>query len=600
MPADQTSRIPETVGYVAGHRQAVQTVDFALALPQRVDLRHLDAWLSQALGITPSSDPPRVFASAGFSPALAAVAWRVLRVAQELLSYARVPVFEPGTLLARGQADTDGRIPVRALVPALDYYPRQAHLTACAWAADTLRGMLSTPLSAEAIARVQTLATEQLLDPVRARVPAGDSIIPILSAAFKRDIPFRHLGGGVFQLGQGSRARRVSRGAVDDDQALAMRIAGNKVLTVNLLGAAGFPVPEQRVSPTEDAAVANAQALGFPAVIKPADRERGEGVSVDIRTPEQAREGWQAAAALSQLILVEQQIPGTCHRLSVIRGKVIHVTRRLPKSVRGDGRHSVAELIALANREEAAKPPWQRLKPFPDDALALATMQAAGFERGQVPAAGVWVPLRPKQTSDWGGVVEHLTAETHPDNLELAERATASLGLANAGVDLISVDIRRPWHENGAAINEINYSPQLSPSADNLSLTERILDRYFDGDGRIPVEVVYGGEPSAAQAALRRQQALCETGLSCFLVTGEGSFAPDGKPVQTTAGSRLAMASALLLRPEVGALVVALDASDLQPTLPFDRITVLHSATPGPAPSALESLAQAIAPTAAM
>jgi hypothetical protein len=45
--------------------------------------------------------------------------------------------------------------------------------------------------------------------------------------------------------------------------------------------------------------------------------------------------------------------------------------------------------------------------------------------------------------------------------LRAALEATSLLSLNVAGVDMISLDIRVPWHANDAVINEVNYSPLL-------------------------------------------------------------------------------------------------------------------------------------------
>src|SRR5690606_14742395 len=156
-------------------------------------------------------------------------------------------------------------------------------------------------------------------------------------------------------------------------------------------------------------------------------------------------EAFAMASALSPRVLVERQIAGICHRVHVANGEVVAASRRLPKSVRGDGERTVSALIDEANAVEAAKPPWSRLKPFPSDALAIQCLAKAGLNLASIPAAGQLAPLRPVQSIAWGGVVEDFLGTIHPDNVRLALQATRVLRLSSAGVDIMSEDIRQPW-----------------------------------------------------------------------------------------------------------------------------------------------------------
>ncbi|MFP5461576.1 MAG: hypothetical protein ACLGII_08355 [Gammaproteobacteria bacterium] len=573
----------------AGHRHglAQPALTVVLRMTATGDPRHalprIDQWLREALGIDMAAvGEPRLAPGVRAPTGAVLLAWRLLLLAGELLRLVRLPSFEPGCVLGlEPERGRPGSWRLAAAVPMVEEMPRLVHDAAYSKASAFVDWMQRTPCTPPNAAVLHARVEDEFLRALKDRVPGGLSTIPILEAAYRRGIPFRHLGGGAYQLGWGRNSRRVERGAVDLDSAIGAKLSHDKRLTAQVLRAAGLPAPVHLQVRSADVALDAARRLGWPVVIKPVDRDRGEGVTVNVADEPALRAACAAAFALSPRALVERQVPGVCHRLHVAGGRLLIVSRRLPKSVKGDGRRTVAELIRAANEEEECKPPWSRLKPYPDDALALDSLRAAGLALDSVPQEGCWAPLRPIQSVAWGGVVEDYTGTIHPDNVELALRAAEALGLSAAGVDVISEDIRVPWHESGAIVNEVNYAPQTTPSAAGRHMLESFLDRYCPENGRIPVEAVMGGASALALARARRQE-LSDQGVACYLAAAEGCLDPVGAPVPLAAGSLFDRVRALLMRPDAGALVVAVQTGDwLRSGLPvdrFDRATVLDEA----------------------
>lgn len=92
--------------------------------------------------------------------------------------------------------------------------------------------------------------------------------------------------------------------------------------------------------------------------------------------------------------------------------------------------------------------------------------------------------------------------QVHPDNIDIAVRAARLFGLRNAGIDIISADIGRPWHENGAIINEVNYAPYFGGNPVAKAKLPDFFDGFTVGDGRIPIIAYVGGEAAWQQGAL--------------------------------------------------------------------------------------------------
>ena len=97
-------------------------------------------------------------------------------------------------------------------------------------------------------------------------------------------------------------------GANDLDSAIGRRLCPNKRLAAALLRTAGLPIPIHREAASPEEALSVAEVLGWPVVVKPADRDRGEEVTVNITTPTELHSAWQKARTFSANILVERQI----------------------------------------------------------------------------------------------------------------------------------------------------------------------------------------------------------------------------------------------------------------------------------------------------
>jgi D-alanine-D-alanine ligase-like ATP-grasp enzyme len=424
---------------------------------------------------------------------------------------------------------------------------------------------------------------QNLLQPLASKLPMGKSTVPVLRGAHALGIPFVHLGAGVFQLGWGHRARRVDRSTTAQDSAMGNRLSHNKSVCAALLKAAGLPAPQHLLVQQASAAWASAQAMGLPVVVKPVDLERGEGVSVDLYDEASVTRAFELAHSCSpsHQVLVERQVQGTCHRLLVAQGRLLYAVRRGPMAVQGDGQQTVAELVAAEVARQQRRPPWSRSAIAPLDDLALAELARNGLHADSVPAAGNWVSLRRIETTAWGGVDEELTEVVHPANRALALHCAELFGLSVAGVDVITPDIAQPWWTNGAIVNEVNFAPLMG------------------GHGRIPTAVFVGG-PDARLAALAQHHAWVQAGLACHFTSSHETLDDRGQDLPLSVNSAFDRVRALLLSPQVQALVVWTDSDEfarkgsplefIEQLQVVDRQLVAYTPDPAQTPAA-ETLA---------
>lgn len=557
-------------GPIGGVHWMKITVGFTLETGRPDTL--LEPWFVDWLGLpSPAAAASAVtVAEAGADRAARDYLAHVLVLAARLLRAGRLPAFSPGRVDSCGAIDGQpARWQAQLSLPVVELVDRRCYEIALQTSLACCTRMLAggpTEASRESIGGSLSSAAARLAS----MNATGKSTLPVLEAAHAAGVPFMHLGRGVYQLGWGSRGLRIDRSTSARDSALGARLAQSKHDAAALLRSAGFPAPVHGLARRREEATSLARRIGWPLVVKPADGDRGEGVSVDLDDEELLLVAFDRAkeASPAKQVLVERQVPGVCHRLFVAAGRLLYAVKRLPKSVIGDGRLTVAALIEQANRSEREKVPWARSERYPDDAAALAAIERAGYRLDSIPLEGAVVPLRRIESTADGGYDEDVTDSVHPANVDLALRAADLFDLEVAGIDIISADITEPWHRNGAIVNEVNFSPLLGGGEISRRHLPAFVARLIDGDGRIPVDVVIDAGV-ALDAARARQRAWLDRGLRCYLTSARHTLVPDGSERTMAARGLGARCRALLLDKRVEALVIAASSIDELASLPF-------------------------------
>lgn len=514
----------------------------------------LEQWLTEVLDI---AEMGSVENRTGKEGAHYAYARQHARLARLLLELAGIPVFDPPAVLsltvAPGGAEN---LAIELALPDLGLIVKADYRRILAFTADLCKALVRTPVSDTARENLFIEIDRKIIEPAQGTLTFGKSTMHLLRGAHRLGIPFMHLGAGVYQIGWGSKARRLERSMSDRDSAVGKRLVRSKAVSAALLRMAGLPAPVHLLLNRAEELPNAADRLGFPLVVKPADSGRGEGVTVDIADAQALDSAFALARkhSLSAQVIVERQVPGVCHRIFIANGKLLYAVKRLPISIVGDGHHRIAELIDHARAKQHRLPPWQR-SPMPElDEEAHTAIRRAGWTSDAIPGPGVPVPLRRIESTQSGGVDEDVSATLHPENLAIALRAANLMGLDIAGVDIISVDITRPWFDNGAIINEVNVGPLFGGGEISRSRIPDFFRDFIDGDGRIPIETFSG--PAAQEMAKQRQRDYGARGLRCFIVSADCAFGSDGEPLAMPLERLDERVQALLCRSDTDALVV--------------------------------------------
>lgn len=414
----------------------------------------------------------------------------------------------------------------------------------------------------------------------------------LIEAAWTLDVPVSRVVGNIFRFGTGCRARLLDSTFTDQTSAIGASIARNKLATAAVLRQGGLPTPDQHPVLDADSAVKAAGSLGYPVVIKPVAEDGGRGVFADLKNDDAVRSAFNEACVYSRDILVERHFRGQDYRIAVHEGVVIKIEQRVAGGVIGDGRSSVAELVAALQ----TTPRHQRHHRSTGKTLIAIDSEATGLLRDQeleatsVPALGRVVRLRRKNNISTGGEqIAVLIDDAHPDNLALARRAAELLQLDLAGVDLLIPDISVSWLESGAIICEVNAKPQIGAFTTPRIYVE-LLHKLVGEDARIPVHMLLTRDEDVRQAGL---DTLMEE-FSCNALSTPGGVWIDGQRLAGRFASGFAAARALSRERAARSALCVLPMTELERYgLPVDCLNSLRLADGCPP---LGALAAAISP----
>lgn len=386
---------------------------------------------------------------------------------------------------------------------------------------DALLRAEAYPLS-EKVAEAQRLITRTELSP---------STRAIVEAAAPRNIPWRRVGqGSLVQLGYGIHRQFIQAAMTSGTSAIAAAIASDKELTKTLLREAALPVPAGVVAETEEDAVIALMELEAPVAVKPWHSSQGKGVSLNLTTAVQVEQAFHLARQHSAKVLVEEMLRGRNYRVLVVNGQMLAACERLPAQVVGDGEHSIAQLIELANQDpERGDGDDKSLTRIIIDPLLVEFLRQRSLTLNAVPAAGETVLLRECANLSTGGTAKDVTAEVHPQVRAMCERAAQIIGLNICGIDLILQDISQPPLA-GDGIVEVKAAPGLSmhltPSAGySRAVGEAILETLYPAgqEGRIPIVAITGTNGKTTIARMIAQ-ALAMSGKAVGLTTTDGIY----------------------------------------------------------------------------
>jgi len=419
----------------------------------------------------------------------------------------------------------------------------------------------------------------------------GRATGPLVAAARAREIPFRRLDDeSLVQLGHGGRQRRIRTAVTDRTGKIAEWISLDKDLSKRLLAELGLPVPVGRPVTSAEDAWATACELGIPVVVKPRSADYGHGIGLNLRSREQVFAAYAAAREYREDVLVERFAAGSQYRITVVGHQMVAAVRREPVRLLGDGQHTIAQLIELANldprRGDDLRLPLERVSADDDTVQVLAEQ---GFGLDTIVPAGVEVVLS-RIAHSWAGAgVTDVTDLVHPRVAAQCVRAARLIGLDVAGLDVVAEDISRPLEDQDGVILEVNAEPTIAfhfpPLCDRYRpVCEAIIESLFPNgqDGRIPLAIVSGcGDRREVGGWLAWLLRPCSQGIG--RASSDGLHF-DNERAKAGDQSNLAGTRAALLCPDVDIAVLERDLASIRHEgLGLDRVdaVILTRLSPG-------------------
>jgi D-alanine-D-alanine ligase-like ATP-grasp enzyme len=231
-----------------------------------------------------------------------------------------------------------------------------------------------------------------------------------------------------------------------------------------LLAGLGVPVPAGEVFAAADLAQAEAffARMGGPACVKPARGKQGLCCTPWLRDREAFREAFLTAGRSYPSIVVEEHLEGEQVRFFYVRPSVVGVRLDRPGNVVGDGKRSIAELVAAKNEERR-----RRASPgaFPVllDREAHRYLSQQRLALDSRPGAGQRIFLRGTSNPTTGADTVDCRPILHPSYLRLVEDFCGRLpDMRLAAVDMMMHDVTRPAAPGNHWVLELNGAPGMT------------------------------------------------------------------------------------------------------------------------------------------
>ena len=274
----------------------------------------------------------------------------------------------------------------------------------------------------------------------------------------------REVGAEVVRTGSFCRVSRDGvtvwtwRQETDLDGVASLRLAADKEAAHAVLAENGLPVPAHiAYSASSPGPAADFLSHWRRCVVKPASgTARGNGVTTGVSDVAGLEQATMVAGRWGDRLLIEPQLRGTVYRLLYLDAELLDVVVRRPPTVVGDGRRSVAELVAEENRRRSADERALGTAPLSLDLELALTLAAQGVSPRTVVDPGRTLVVK-NVVNENAAADNERVATPRQVLVELGRAAARALGIRLAGVDVVDPDDPA----EPATVLEVNGTPGL-------------------------------------------------------------------------------------------------------------------------------------------
>ena len=259
----------------------------------------------------------------------------------------------------------------------------------------------------------------------------------------------------------------------EDMPAISRFICEKKSVAEHYAREIGMPVPASQRYEDIDKAVQFIQSQD-KIVVKPISGSGGKGITIGVSSKTELKKALARARKVSKAKpVLQQMVAGKDVRILIINGKFEAAVRRVPASVKGDGKSDVATLISKENnRPGRSKGKRGRLKVINFDAAKAYLKRRLS----RVPKKGEIVPVVGMGNTSMGGHGEDFTEQLPAKIYRKAEKFAQALKLPICGIDIMLDDDTGEYY-----FIEANASPGFGPHHHpRYGKSRRVVEPFVD------------------------------------------------------------------------------------------------------------------------
>lgn len=202
-------------------------------------------------------------------------------------------------------------------------------------------------------------------------------------------------------------------------------------------------------------------SIDYPVVVKPIDAAKGLGVTVGVRNVRELKKAIKKIKSClknnplqcSGDFMVEKMEYGRDFRVLVVNNSVAACAERIPAYIIGDGKSTIKELIKLFNQQR----PLNYLLEIDND--LKKNLIENNLSLDAILKKRVKITLRKNANISSGGRAVDKTSAISQRFKDIASKASRTLGLNYAGVDIMTKNISSNNPHQLYCVIEINGAP---------------------------------------------------------------------------------------------------------------------------------------------
>ncbi len=203
--------------------------------------------------------------------------------------------------------------------------------------------------------------------------------------------------------------------------------------------------------------------IGFPLVVKPQAGSFSRHITTNIKSEEELNKAINKVIKYSPTFIVEEFMANTdVYRATVIDFKLKGCAERIAANVKGDGLHSISELIEIKNKHPYRGTARGNESPLCKIIVSKTTeklLKEKNYSLDSVPSKGEIVYLEENPFVRLGADVIEVLEKTHPDNIKLFQDIAKFFEARVVGIDFLAEDIALSWKKQKCAVLELNSLP---------------------------------------------------------------------------------------------------------------------------------------------